>query len=173
MGVPHSASLRLKETSQLFFSYVRSSARGDLNDFASFLGTFPVPLLRPNQFSTLPTDLPNRFLVWGNLKLPHGFRVAQVLEYRNGFPYAVTDALQNYVGVPYQNRFPNLFSADARLSKDFKVSPKYTFRISVAGFNLTDHFNPEAIHSNINDPAFGAFVGQHGRRYTADFDVLF
>jgi hypothetical protein len=167
------ASLRLKETSQLFFSYVRSSARGDLNDFANFLGSFPVPLLRPNQFSTLPTDLPNRFLVWGNLKLPHGFRVAQVLEYRNGFPYAVTDALQNYVGVPYQNRFPNLFSADARLSKDFKVSPKYTFRISVAGFNLTDHFNPEAIHSNINDPAFGAFVGQHGRRYTADFDVLF
>jgi hypothetical protein len=167
------ASLRLKETSQLFFSYVRSSARGDLNDFANFLGSFPVPLLRPNEFSTLPTDLPNRFLVWGNLKLPHGFRVAPILEYRNGFPYAVTDALQNYVGIPYQTRFPNFFSADARLSKDFKVSPKYTFRISVAGFNLTDNFNPEAIHTNINDPGFGTFVGQHGRRYTADFDVLF
>jgi hypothetical protein len=167
------ASLRLKETSQLFFSYVRSSARGDLNDFANFLGSFPVPLLRPNEFSTLPTDLPNRFLVWGNLKLSHGFRMAPVLEYRNGFPYAVTDALQNYVGVPYQTRFQHFFSADARLSKDFKVSPKYTFRISVAGFNLTDHFNPEAIHTNITDPAFGAFVGQHGRRYTADFDVLF
>ena len=167
------ASLRLKETSHLFFSYVRSHARGDLNDFANFLGTFPVPLLRPNQFSTLPTDLPNRFLVWGNLQLPHGFRVAPVLEYRTGFPYAVTDALQNYVGVPYQNRFPSFFSADARISKDFKVNPKYTIRLSVAGFNLTDHFNPEAIHTNIDDPAYGAFVGQHGRRYTADFDVLF
>jgi hypothetical protein len=167
------ATLRLKETSQLFFSYVRSNARGDLNDFANFLGTFPVPLLRPNQYSTLPTDLPNRFLVWGNLQLLHGFRVAPVLEYRNGFPYAVTDALQNYVGVPYQSRFPSFFSADARISKDFKVNPKYTIRISVAGFNLTDHFNPEAIHTNIDDPAYGAFVGQHGRRYTADFDVLF
>ena len=167
------ASLRLKDTSHLFFSYLRSSARGDLNDFANFLGTFPVPLLRPNQFSTLPTDVPNRFLVWGNLQLPHGFRVAPALEYRNGFPYAVTDALQNYVGVAYQNRFPNFFAADARISKDFKVSPKYKIRISVAGFNLTDHFNPEAIHTNIDDPAYGAFVGQHGRRYTADFDVLF
>jgi hypothetical protein len=167
------ASLRLKETSQLFLSYVRSSALGDLNDFANFLGTFPVPLLRPNQFSTLPTDLPNRFLLWGNLQLPHGFRLAPVLEFRSGFPYALTDALQNYVGVPYQSRFPNFFSPDARLSKDFKVSPKYTFRISVAGFNLTDHFNPEAIHTNIADPGYGAFVGQHGRRYTADFDVLF
>lgn len=167
------ASLRVKENSHLFFSYVRSSARGDLNDFANFLGTFPVPLLRPNQFSTLPTDLPNRFLVWGNLRLSHGFRVAPVLEYRNGFPYAVIDASQNYVGVPYQTRIPSFFSADARVSKDFKVSPKYTIRLSLSGFNLTDHFNPEAIHSNIADPAYGAFVGQHGRRYTADFDVLF
>jgi hypothetical protein len=167
------ASLRLKETSQLFFSYVRSSAQGNLNDFANFLGTYPVPLLQPDLYSTLPTDLPNRFLVWGNLQLSHGFRVAPVLEYRNGFPYAVTDAFQNYVGIPYQSRFPNFFSADARLSKDFKVNPKYTIRISVAGFNLSDHFNPEAIHTNIGDAAYGAFVGQHGRRYTADFDVLF
>jgi hypothetical protein len=152
---------------------VRSSAQGNLNDFANFLATFPVPLLRPDLYSTLPTDLPNRFLVWGNLQLSHGFRIAPVLEYRHGFPYAVTDAFQNYVGIPYQNRFPNFFSADARLSKDFKVNPKYTIRISVAGFNLTDHFNPEAIHTNIDDAAHGVFVGQHGRRYTADFDVLF
>ena len=167
------ASYRLRESSHLFFSYVRSSARGDLNDFANFLGTFPVPLLRPNQFSYLPTDLPNRFLAWGNLKLPHGFQIAPVVEYRNGFPYAVTDALQNYVGVPYQQRFPHFFSVDSRFSKDIKVSPKYTVRLSVSGFNLTDHFNPEALHTNIADPGFGGFVGQHGRRYTADFDVLF
>ena len=77
------ASLRLKETSQLFFSYVRSSAQGNLNDFANFLGTFPVPLLRPDLYSTLPTDLPYRFLVWGNLQLSHGFRVAPVLESRD------------------------------------------------------------------------------------------
>jgi Carboxypeptidase regulatory-like domain len=167
------ASWRLKETSPLFFSYVRSSARGDLNDFASFLGTFPAPLLRPDLYGTLPTDLPNRFLAWGMIQLPHGWRLAPVLEYRNGFPYAVTDALENYVGVPYTQRYPHFFSADARVSKDIKVNPKYSFRISVSGFNLTDHFNPEGLHTNIDDPAFGAFVGQHGRRYTADFDVLF
>lgn len=167
------ASWRLRETSHLFFSYVRSSARGDLNDFASFLGTFPVPLLRPNQFSYLPTDLPNRFLAWGNLKFPRGFMIAPVFEYRNGFPYAVTDAFQNYVGIPYQQRFPNFVSVDSRFSKDIKVNPKYTVRLSLSGFNLTDHFDPEALHTNIADPAFGGFVGQHGRRYTADFDVLF
>ena len=167
------ASWRVKETSPLYFSYVRSSARGDLNDFASFLGTFPVPLLRPDVYGTLPTDLPNRFLAWGTLQLSHGIRISPVIEYRNGFPYAVTDALENYVGVPYSKRFPNFFSADARLSKDIKVNPKYTLRFSLSGFNLTDHFNPEGLHTNIDDPAFGAYVGQHGRRYTADFDVIF
>jgi hypothetical protein len=75
--------------------------------------------------------------------------------------------------VPYQQRFPNFFSVDSRFSKDIKINPKYSIRLSVSGFNLTDHLNPEALHTNIADPGFGGFVGQHGRRYTADLDVLF
>jgi Carboxypeptidase regulatory-like domain len=167
------ARLRLRADRQLFFSYVRSRARGDLNDFASYLGTFPVPLIRPNEFGNLPTDMPNRFLAWGVLQLPKGFRVAPMIEYRNGFPYVVTDAAQQYVGVPNLNRYPNFFSLDARFSKDIKVSPKYTLRLSVSTYNLTDHYNPEAFHGNIADPAYGLFFGQRGRFYTGDFDVLF
>jgi hypothetical protein len=45
--------------------------------------------------------------------------------------------------------------------------------LSVSSFNLTNHFNPEALHSNAADPAFGYFFGHRGRRFTADFDVLF
>ena len=54
-----------------------------------------------------------------------------------------------------------------------KVSPKYTVRISVSGYNLSNHFNPEAVHYNIGDPAYGIYFGQRQRRFTADFDVLF
>jgi len=167
------ARVRLADTRMLFFSYVRSLAQGDLNDFANYLGSFPVPIVRPNQYATLPTDLPNRFLLWGNWQLKHGIRIAPVFEYRSGFPYSVTDAFQNYVGTPNSQRFPNFFSADARVSKDIKVNPKYSIRLSLSGFNLTDHFNPDALHTNIADPGFGAYVGQRGRRYTADFDILF
>ena len=60
---------------QLFFSYVKSRARGDLNDFSSFLGSFPLPLVRPNQFGNLPGDLPNRFLIWGVIHLPGSSRL--------------------------------------------------------------------------------------------------
>jgi hypothetical protein len=45
--------------------------------------------------------------------------------------------------------------------------------LSVRGFNLTDHFNPAALHGNIADPAYGLFFGDRHRRFTADFDVIF
>jgi hypothetical protein len=167
------ARVRWTETRQLYFSYVRSRARGDLNDFSTYLGTFAAPILRGNAFGNLPADLPNRFLAWGLLQLPKGFRVTPLIELRSGFPYLVTDAAQNWAGIPYASRFPTFFSVDARFSKDFKVSPKYTLRFSVSSYNLTNHFNPEAVHSNTGDPAFGYLMGQRGRHFTADFDVLF
>ncbi len=167
------ARVRMKSERQLFFSYVNSSVRGDLNDFNNYLGSFPAPIVRPNQFGDLPSDMPNRFLAWGVLPLPLKFSVSPIVEFRNGFPYLQTDSIQNYAGVPYQSRFPVFFSADTRISKDFKVSPKYSIRLSVSGFNLTNHFNPEAVHGNTGDPAFGYFFGHRGRRFTADFDFLF
>src|SRR5262249_54772997 len=151
----------------LFFSYVRSRAVGDLNDFNTYLGSFPAPIVRPNQYSTLPTDMPNRFLTWGLVQLPGKIRILPTIEYRSGFPYLVTDPAQNYVGAPYQNRFPHFLSVDARVSKDIKVSAKYSVRFSVSSYNLTNHYNPEAVHNNVGDAAYGYFFGQRGRRFTA------
>jgi hypothetical protein len=168
-----SARFRLGETRQLMFSYIRSKGRGDLNDFGSFLGTFPLPIVRPNQFGNSPADLPNRFLTWGLMQLPWKFRISPVIEYRSGFPYVVTNADQDYVGVPNTRRYPQFLSVDSRISKDFQVHPKYAVRLSVSAFNLTNHFNPEAVHPNVADPAFGYFFGHRGRRFTLDFDVLF
>jgi hypothetical protein len=158
---------------QLSFSYVHSRARGTLNDFNNYLGSFPMPVVRPNEYTDLPGGLPNRFLAWGVVPLPWKFQIAPLFEYRTGFPYTVTDATQQYVGRPYSTRFPNFFSLDSRISKDIQVTPKYAVRLSVSSFNLSNHFNPETVHSNVDDPAFGYFFGHRGRRFTLDFDVLF
>jgi len=158
---------------QLFFSNVYSRARGDLNDFNNYLGSFPVPIVRPDQIGNLPSSLPNRFLAWGVVQLPKKFRIAPVVEYRSGFPYSSINALQQYVGVPNQSRFPNFLSIDSRISKDIQINPKYAIRLSLASFNLTNHFNPEAVHWNVDDPEYGYFFGHRGRRFTMDFDVLF
>jgi hypothetical protein len=157
-------------------SYTRSRAEGTLNSFDTYLGNFPTPLLRPVVYSNLPADLPNRFLVWGHLKVPIGsVEINPIVEYRNGFPYARYDELQNYVGIPNSDatRFPSFFSADARVTRDFKVSPKYAVRISVTGLNLTNHFNALAVHNNTADPQFGIFFGNYHRRYRLDFDIIF
>jgi hypothetical protein len=167
------ARLGRSETRQLFFSYVRSNSRGDLNDFGKFLGSFPIAIVRENRFARLATDLPNRFLAWGMVSLPRKFAIAPVVEARSGFPYLETDAAQNYAGVPNRNRFPFFLSMDSRVSKDIAVNSKYTVRFAVSVFNITNHFNPEAVHGNVADPAYGYFFGHRGRRFTADFDVLF
>jgi hypothetical protein len=167
------ARVRLGERQELFFSYVRSKGRGDLNDFANFVGTFPVPIVRPNHYGNLPADLPNRFLAWGVLDLPSKFRIAPVVEYRSGFPYSSIDEARQYAGIPNATRYPRFLSIDSRLSKDIQVNPKYAVRLSVAGFNLTNHFNPEVVHNNVADRAYGYFFGHRGRRFTLDFDVLF
>jgi hypothetical protein len=161
------------EGRHLFFSYIYSRARGDLNDFNNYLGSFPGPIIRPDEIGNLPTSMPNRFLAWGVVQLPWKFRIAPVMEIRNGFPYSSVDALQQYVGVPNSSRFPAFASLDARISKDIRINPKYAVRLSLASFNLTNHFNPEAVHYNVDDPAYGYFFGHRGRRFTVDFDVLF
>jgi hypothetical protein len=169
------ARVSLKSGQELLFSYVRSRSQGDLNEFDKYLGNFPSPVVHLNQFSNLPGDTPNRFLTWGVLNFPWKLIVGPLVEYRTGFPYAVLNAAQNYVGVPNsdQTRFPNFFSLDTRVSRDFKVNAKYRVRFTVRGLNLTNHFNPLGVHANIGDPEFGVFFGFYKRRYLVDFDVLY
>jgi hypothetical protein len=161
---------------QMTLSYTRSRAEGNLNTFDSFLGNFPTLLVRPNIYSNLPADIPNRFLAWGRV-LTHVWKLIAlpIVEYRNGVPYARLDASQNYAGTPYLDsmRFPKLFSADARLLRDFKVRAKYTVRLSLTTFNITNHFNALAFHNNVADPDYGIFFGNYRRRYRGDFEILF
>ena len=62
------ARVRAGDNRELLFSYVRSRATGNLNDFAGYIGSFPYAIIQPNQVATLPTDLPNRFLAWGRVQ---------------------------------------------------------------------------------------------------------
>jgi Carboxypeptidase regulatory-like domain len=167
------AAVRARHDDQFYFSYIRTHATGSLNGFNNYLANFPPAVVLPNYYTTLPGDVPNRFLAWGVFHFPWKLQLMPKVEYRTGFPYSSLDALQQYAGLPNQFRFPGYLSVDARVSKDFKVSDKYTLRFSIAGSNLTDHFNPISVHANVVDPLYGVFFGQYRRRFTADFDVIF
>jgi hypothetical protein len=159
--------------SQIYLTYTRSYSVGNLNEFNTYLASFPPAVILPDAHTYLPGNAPNRFLAWGTLSFPMKIRLMPKLEYRSGFPWSPLTPAQQYGGVPNQARFPNSFSADARITKDFRVTDKYSFRFGVSGSNLTNHFNPISVHANTGDPAYGVFFGEYRRRYTADFDVLF
>lgn len=162
-----------EEKQSLFLSYVRSSSRGNVNEFNTYIGNFPFPIVRQDQNARLGADLPNRFLAWGTFHLPWKLRYAPIVEFRNGFPYSAVDAKQNYVGEANSLRFPKFFSFDSRVSRDFQINPKYAVRFAISGFNLTNHFNPLDVHRNIADPQVGQFFGNYNRFFRVDFDVIF
>ncbi|MGZ4787704.1 MAG: TonB-dependent receptor [Terriglobales bacterium] len=168
------ARVGAKENRQFIFSYVRQHARGDLNDASAYLGNFPFPIVRQNIVASLPSEVPNRFLLWGSYSLPRKFTVTPKFELRNGFSYQYTDVYQNYIaGFGPQSRFPRYFSLDMRISKDIMVTPKHAIRLSGSVLNLTNHFNALEVHSNTADPLFGTFFGNYSRKFTVDFDFLY
>ena len=159
---------------QFYFSYVRQYAYGDVSSASSYLGNFPYPVVRDGLVSALPSEIPNRFLLWGTYSLPYKFMVNPHLELRNGFPYQPTDALQQWVQTTGpQYRFPRYFSADLAVAKDLKVRETHAVRLTVTVLNLTNHFNPLQVHSNVADPQYGNFFGNYNRKYLLDFDFLF
>jgi hypothetical protein len=169
------ARLTLPEKQAFYVSYVRSRSRGDLNDFNGYFGDFGSPVIRQNQYSNLPFDAPNRLLAWGTIALPRRVTLAPIFEVRSGFPYSVRDAAQNFVGVRNsdQTRFPRFLALDLEIAKEFQMTKKYDVRLSLRGFNLTNHFNPRDVRSNLADPNFGRFLASYRRYFAGGFDIIF
>jgi hypothetical protein len=169
------ARIGVASNRQFFFSYVRQYAHGDISDAGSYLGNYPFPVVRDGLSASLPSEIPNRFLLWGSYAFPKKITVTPHVEFRNGFPYQPTDVFQQYVAATYgaQCRVPRYFSLDLRVAKDIQVDTKHAVRLSATVHNLTNHFNPLEVHSNIADPQYGDFFGNNDRRAVLDFDVLF
>jgi hypothetical protein len=159
----------------MYVSYVRSRAVGDLNNFNSFFGDIAEPVIRTNQYSRLPFDTPNRLLAWGTVALPRRVTLAPIVEWRNGFPFSVLDAEQTFVGERNATgrRFPSFFALDLEASKDFQLTQRYAVRLSVRGFNVTNHFNPRNVRANTADPGSGQFLASYRRYFTGGFDIVF
>ena len=169
---------RPAESADLNFSYVNSRARGDLNTMTSIFVPFEQPVIRPNRFGTLPSNVPNRFVAWGRFQLPWQMTASPVLDIHSGFPYSAVDDRQNYVGGPNSLRLPAFASLDLKLTKDFRfpIIPwlkNRKLRVGFTIFNLTDHANPRDVFNNVTAPTFGQFLGFQHRFYDLGFDILY
>lgn len=171
---------RVGEYADMNFSYVHSLARGNLNTLSSIFVPFEQPVIRPDVVANLPSDVPNRFITWGRLKLPWQMTASPVLDIHSGFPYSAVNALNfyNYFGTPNSFRLPAFASLDLRLTKDFRLPfvpllSSHRLRIGFAIFNVTNHSNPRDVYNNTNSPVYGDFQGYQHRFYDASFDIIY
>jgi len=168
---------RASERSTIYGSYVRSNARGELNEYNQFFGNFPYPLIRSNQFGILSSDAPNRGLIWGVIGLPHKLDFIPVLDIHTGFPFSRLDQNWNYIGRRNQaGRFPTFFSLDTKIQYpfDFKFhGRRFQFRAGLSVSNVLNRFNPRDVQQYNASPNYGNFYNSIGRLFRIDGDFDF
>jgi hypothetical protein len=161
-------------------TYVWSNARGDLNSIDNFLGDFPAFVVRPNEYGPQPFDAPQRFLVYGQLRMRYDINIAPVIEIRSGFPFSFVNERLEFVGPRNQaGRFPTFLSVAVQVTKGVAI-PKFVprfggrrMRIGLAVLNTTNHFNPREVQNNIASPRLGQFFNSLGASVRGKFEFDF
>ncbi len=149
------------ERARVSVTYLHSRARGDLNSLSELFVPFAQPVIRPNVYANLPSDVPNRLTALGTFLLPWQMNLNPAVDIHSGFPYSNVDVLQNYVGAPDSLRFPTFFSFDFSVYRDFTVPfhHGHKFRFGVFSVNTTNRRNPHEVFGNTASPYFGNFTG--------------
>jgi len=147
--------------SQMFLSYVRSSAVAELNDFGSLFTNLDAPLLEPGATAPIMADTPHRFRGWATFSLPLRVVASPSVEWRSGFPFSALDVYQHYLGAPNSERFPTYFSADLTAFKTFDLLRRKA-DLGLQLFNLTGHFNPRDVVAVVESPRYREFSSSFG-----------
>jgi hypothetical protein len=151
----------LDHDQQVFVSYVLSSSRGEVNDFANLFRGMDAPLLQPGGVARSLTDARNRLLAWGTFNLPRRIVVSPVAEWRSGFRYSFVDQRYLYTGTPNSEAFPAFLATDLVVYKTFTVR-KRSADIGMQLFNATNHRNPRDVYSVTGAPRCGEFINSVG-----------
>jgi hypothetical protein len=170
------ARFRFQEGRNIFLSYVRSQARGNLNDFNTYFGNLKHAVIRPDEYGTQPFDAPNRLLFWGDFALPHDVVLTPVVDWHTGFPFSVVNEQQDFVGPRNEGgRFPQLMTLDLLVMKGLKIrfrGKEYKGRAGFTVFNITNHWNPRDVQNNIAGGQFGTFFNSADRSVRLKFEFV-
>ena len=145
-------------------SYSRSLAEGHLNAFANFFDTMLWPIVTPNSYGTLSTDVPRRFLARGRLLPTQSWLVVGIADWRTGLPYSLVDASLDFAGPRNLQRMPTYLRLDVGVEHRFKIFKLQPW-IGVRAYNALNAFLPADVQANISSPAFGSFYNSQFRQY--------
>jgi hypothetical protein len=170
--------IRARANTDVNISYVHSLSRGDLNSLGDVYVPFEEPVIRPNFYASLPSNIPDRFVTWGRFNLPWKIVASPILDMHSGFPYSNLDERQRYVGYPNTLRFPTFTSLDLEMYKEFRIRflpwvRNHTLRGILRVYNVTNHQNPRDVYNNVTSPYFDHFAGFQHRFYDTALSFLY
>ena len=163
---------------ELNISYVRSLARGDLNALDQVYVPFEEPVIRPDVYSALPSDVTNRLITWGRFNTHiWSIQAGPLFDVHTGLPYSAVDVVQNYVGRPNGRRLPAFLALDLKLGREFNLPfslfKSHRFRGYLTILNLTNHLNPRDVYNNQASPIFGHVAGLQHRSFDTGMDIIY
>jgi hypothetical protein len=125
----------------------------------------------------MPSDAPNRGLIWGVIGLPRKLDFLPVLEVHTGFPFSKLDENWNYIGKENQaGRFRTFVDLDLKIQYpfDFKFHRRrFQFRAGLSVLNVLNYSNPRDVQQYAGSPSFGNFYNSIGRLFRIDGDFDF
>jgi hypothetical protein len=154
---------------QLTLTYVRSRSEGDLNSFDTFFGNFRDPIIRPDQYALTNVDVPNRLIALA-VFYAGKWRVAPLIEARNGFPYSIVNQDQDFVGQRNSARFPFFYSLDLGISRPIVIRHRNA-RIGLKANHLLNNWAPRDVQANIASPSFGTFYNSIVPRFNLSVEL--
>ena len=170
------ARFRFQESRNIYLSYVRSEALGNLNDFNTYFGNQKHAVIRPDEYAKQPYDVPNRLLFWGDFGLPFDIVATPVLDWHSGFPFSLLNEQQDFVGPRNEGgRFPSLVTLDLLVTKGLSIpfhGKKYKGRAGLTLFNITNHWNPRDVQNNLDAQQFGTFFNSAERSVRLKFEFV-
>ena len=147
----------VNESRDVTVSYVRSHSTRDLNSYDDFFGNFRNPIIRANENSLSPTDVPHRVIVRGSLGLPGTWTFAPLYEFRTGFPWSAVNEFQDFVGPRNRSgRLPRVSTFDFTLTRPFQFK-KHRFSAGLRVFNAFGTGDERDVQANVTAPDYGAF----------------
>jgi outer membrane receptor protein involved in Fe transport len=151
-------------------SYTFSETRGR----PSLSLDFPDPAVELLPESPLDWNTPHRFVGWAYFPLPSQMTASLSVEARSGFPFTITNDLNQVVGGYNSHNMPAFFVTNASVEKQIPIpfgnGKRIAFRVAVT--NLFNQFNPRYIDKNVNSPYFGTLADSSRRHFSARIRIL-
>ena len=145
------------ERRDLTVSYVHSHSTRDLNDYDDFFGNFRNPIIRANEHSLSPTDVPHRWIVRGSLGLPGTWTFSPLYEWRTGFPWSAVNEFQDFVGPRNESgRLPRVSTFDFTVTRPWRFK-KYNFTAGIRVYNAFRTGDERDVQANVTSPQYGTF----------------